>query len=157
MLRRQTSLLRWLNALDASARRMASIAGLSTSARIAWIAASISLSCPAHSGRLPTASQISSPIIYMYSTAFPMICRSTSPIPIGLTPGFLSRGTRQHDKNPSREEGLTKLVAKHREHRAIASHRRSEVSPNWYTCGARIQHHRQMVQRYQKCAVRLSE
>ena len=107
MLWKQTSLFRWLNALDVSAGRITSVAGLFTTSRIVWIVALIPLSCPAHNCKLPTASHMSSSIQqYTCSPAFAMIHHSTSPIPICLTPGFLSSGMRCHDRNASREKGL---------------------------------------------------
>ena len=59
--------------------------------------------------------------------ALPRMRLSVSPIPIGLTPGHLSRATRRQATNADRLCGSTKLVEIRLAVAAIASHRSVDV------------------------------
>ena len=62
--------------------------------------------------------------------AFPIMRWTVSPMPIGWTPGFLSRGIRRHATKASRAAGLMYDVAKRRAEQARALQRSSDASPN---------------------------
>ena len=114
---------------------------------MAWMAASIPASCPTHTCNGPVADCISSMVTF--KIAFAIILRGTSPIPIGLTPGFLFRVMRRHATKTSIPSGLTFLVDNLRATEARALHRSVEadlkdvqkpspsqrVNPGW-TCSS---------------------
>ena len=85
MFRRAVCRFSELKALHASTRMMASVFEDSKTWCIAWTAASQPDKCPAHTWRGPAASWISS--LMAVAIAFPMICQTVSPIPIGRIPG----------------------------------------------------------------------
>ena len=89
MLRSAASRLSELNALEASTRMTASVSGDSEIWRIAWTADSQPARCPAHTCKAPVASWTSSRVTT--EMALPMILLIVSPMPMGLTPGHLSR------------------------------------------------------------------
>ena len=64
--------------------------------------------CPAHTWRGPAESWMSS--VMVAAIAFPMILRTVSPIPMGRTPGHLSRAISLHAKNADNPCGSTKQV-----------------------------------------------
>ena len=72
---------------------------------IACTAASQPARCPAHSWRQPAASIIS--CLTTNNAAFAMILLEVSPLPIGLTPGFLSRAG--HSDQPTIKERLQSI------------------------------------------------
>ena len=75
---------------------------------MACIAASQPPTRPAHNCRGQVASAMSWPI--MLNTALEMIQRGSSPIAIGCTPGFLSKGTSRHATKAQRNsEGMSAL------------------------------------------------
>ena len=91
---RQLCDFRHLKALLASTRRMASVPSSSNFFLIACIEASIPPLSPAHvcKGAVACVSSGFSNVV----VALPMILLTTSPIPIGQTPGFLSKGISRH-------------------------------------------------------------
>ena len=89
---RAARLFRELNALLASARSTASFSSDSKAVRTACTAASIPEICPLHSWRHPEVSCTSG--LAMKSIALAIIHLAVSPMPIGRTPGFLSRAIR---------------------------------------------------------------
>ena len=64
--------------------------------------------------------------------ALPMMRLRVSPIPIGLTPGHLSRATRRQATNADRLWGSTKQVHRHLAVTAIASHYRQVPGSKTY-------------------------
>eukprot|EP00117_Sycon_ciliatum_P004424 scpid76622/ scgid8805/ len=62
--------------------------------------------------------------------ALPGIRRRTSPMPIGRTPGFLSKGISRQARYASRDAGSTNVVASRRAQVAIASQSSPEAPPN---------------------------
>ena len=117
-----------LNALDASTKRAASALSSQKRSRMACIAASHPATCPAQTCRGPAASAISSPM--QYKMAFARILRGTSPIPIGRTPGFLSKGINLQATKGARNVGSISKVARQRATDAKELHRPTEASPN---------------------------
>ena len=104
-LKRVASRFIWLNALDASTNIIPSVSFSSKIAFIAWKVPSHPEAKPAHSWRGPTVC-CRSGLAYFMST-LPTILLYTSAIPIGLTPGHLSRGIRRHAVYADRCLGLT--------------------------------------------------
>ena len=99
-----TFLLMVLNAFSASTSSIASALLSSNISCIAWIAASQPAACPVHNCKRPAAL-----IMYFLTiciTTFPAILRRTSPIHMGLKPGFLSYGISLQAKNTSRGVSL---------------------------------------------------
>ena len=87
-------LFRELNALEASTRSTPSVSLSVNRCLMAWIAASHPPFCPAHTCTDPAAACISS--LTIFNTDLDMMRRTTSPTPIGLTPGHLFSGIRRH-------------------------------------------------------------
>jgi len=108
MLRRATCLFMELNALDASAKSTASFSSDSKAARTACTAASIPEICPPHNWRQPDASCTSG--LAMESIALAIILLAVSPMPIGRTPGCLSRAIRRQARKDETDLGSTKEV-----------------------------------------------
>ena len=86
----------------------ASVPSLSNIHFIAWMAASAPAPYPAHVCSGPAAPFISSLMAQLIT--FPTILRSTSPTPIGLIPGFLSRGMSRDDTYVSKYVGWYEFV-----------------------------------------------
>ena len=108
MLMRVARQLRQLNALEASANITPSLSSLLKTSLMAWIATLLPHSCPAHSCMYPVARCISS--LSIPRTAFPIILLTTSPTPIGRTPGFLSRAISLQAVKEDRPSGSTYLA-----------------------------------------------
>ena len=112
-----------LKALSASTNRTASHSSSAKTSAIACTKASHPPRCPAHNWRSPADSMIS--VLQLRTTALPMIRLKTSPIPIGLRPGFLSRGISFEANSAARE--LSSLQNRFRHNFlvnvAIASHK----------------------------------
>ena len=95
-----------LKALLASTNKIPSVEVFEKSFCMACIAASQPPTRPAHNCSGQVASAMSWPI--MLNTALEMIRRGSSPIAIGLTPGFLSKGTSLHVTKAQRNsEGMS--------------------------------------------------
>ena len=93
MLWRATCLFKELKALLALARSKASLPSDSKADRTVCTAASIPEICPPHNWTQPQASCTF--VLTICSTALAMICLAVSPMPIGRTPGFLSRAIKR--------------------------------------------------------------
>ena len=107
-LMRVAHLLRQLSALEASANKTPSLSSLLKTSFMAWIVTSLTHSYPAHSCMYPVArctSSLSSP-----RTAFSITLLTTSPTPIGYTPGFLSRAISLQAVKENRPLGSTYSV-----------------------------------------------
>ena len=102
---RVTWRFRELKALVASMRRTASASLESKAALTVCTAASIPPICPPHIWRQPEASWMSG--FTTDNTALAIIRRAVSPMPIGRTPGFLSRAMSRQARKAEREFGLT--------------------------------------------------
>ena len=98
---RNTFLLIELNAFDASTNKTASADLSSYIARIACINDSHPASCPAQNCSDPTDCITS--FLRCETITFRAMRRSTSPTPIGLSPGFLSRGINQFARKASKD------------------------------------------------------
>ena len=90
MLWRAACLFMALKTFEASTSRIASVWSNVKISLIACTAASHPASCPAQVCKGPAAACISS--LTVFSTALAIICRGTSPIPIGLHPELLFIG-----------------------------------------------------------------
>ena len=117
-----------LNALDASTRIMASVSGASKTWRIAWTAASQPDICPAHTWSGPAASWMS--LLMTAAIAFPMIRRTVSPTPIGLTPGHLSKAMSRQATKADSPLGSTKQEQIRLAVEARESHRSADAVLN---------------------------
>ena len=124
MFKSATFLLRLLKAFDASTIKTASHDSSSKIAVMAWTAASAPASWPAHSFRGPAAFRTSAFVTAI--TAMPTIRRTTSQIPIGRTPGFLSKGINRQARKASKPCGSTESVQRRRAHLANAEQRSLE-------------------------------
>ena len=78
-------------------------------------------------------------ILRKLDTVFPRMRRRTSPIPIGLTPGFLSSGMSLHASNELIDLGSTYSVHNLLHMRATASHASIEHLPNDFEQRIRLQ------------------
>ena len=114
-----------LKAFLASMRRMAWVSLSSKMALIACTAASHPLSSPAHNLIEPVVSSIS--CLMMESTALLIILLLHSPIPMGLTSGFLSKEASLLATRAVSPEGLTYSVHIRMAHSAKESHRSPEA------------------------------
>ena len=99
--------LKVLKAFEASTMIVASTSGVSSSSRMACPEASHSASCPAHSWSGPATAWISS--FKVVRMALLMMLRAVSPIPMGLTPGHLSRAIRRQAVKAVRPLDLHKI------------------------------------------------
>ena len=97
-----------LNAFVASTNSIASLLSDSKEDLAACKAASIPNICPPQSCIQPEASWIS--VLTMDRTALAIILRAVSPMPIGRTPGFLSRAMSLQAKKGAISFGLTYIV-----------------------------------------------
>ena len=88
-------LLRALKAFSASISSMASVSGFSNSFLNLWRAYSIPHFWPRQSWKF-FPRFLRSHFIH-WVIVFPIMLLKTSPIPMGRTPGFLSRGIRRHE------------------------------------------------------------
>ena len=119
--------LRTLKAFWASARRTPSVPSSLKMLFMAWTAASLPPCWPEASCRGPAASMIS--LFRCWTTLLPTIRRSISPMPMGLTPGFLFRAMRRHDKRGYTEAGSTREVHSLRVISAMECARASDSLP----------------------------
>ena len=110
-----------LNALLASTRITASVSCALNISLMEWMAASAPPFKPAADCNGPAASCMSS--LSTHPITFPTIRRSTFPIPMGRTPGFLFNGMRRHERNASMDLGSTIVPAKFLASLAISSRR----------------------------------
>ena len=108
MLMRVARLLRQLNALEASANKTPWLPSLLKTSLMAWIAALLPHSCPAHNCIYPVARCTSS--LRIPRTAFPMVLLTVSPIPMGHTPGFLSKAISLQAVKEDKPSGSTYSV-----------------------------------------------
>ena len=76
---------------------------------IAWMAASLPVSCPVHNCKRPA--PLITYLLTICITTFPAILRRISPIHICLKPGFLSNGISLQAKNASRDVSLVSEVS----------------------------------------------
>ena len=104
MLWRATLRFSELNALVASARRMASLLSESRHLLAACTAASMPDNCPPQSWMQPDASWMS--CLIKDRVALAIILRAVSPMPIGRTPGFLSSAMSRHARKGAIRGGL---------------------------------------------------
>ena len=93
MFRKASCLLSSLKALIASTSSTPPFSESSKTDVRAEAADSQDARCPAHCWYVPAASSSSDEIVQ--SMLLEMILRATSPLPIGLTPGFLSKTSRR--------------------------------------------------------------
>lgn len=105
MLWRAACLFMALKVFEASTSRIASVSLNVKISLIACTAASHPPSCPAQVCKGPAAACISS--LTVFSIALAIIRRGTSPIPIGLTPGFLFSGISRQATKAARPSGWT--------------------------------------------------
>ena len=108
MLCKAAALFSALNALLASINSIASVSGSSQIFHMASIEASVPPRNPAHVWSGAVAATISGCRSYTVNEL--IILLNTSPIPIGRTPGFLSRGMRQPATKARRNFGFTCTV-----------------------------------------------
>ena len=113
-----------LNALAASRNRTACTSRDSKTWFIACTAASHLASCPAQSWTVPATAWMSSSTMEMI--ALLIFLQDTSPIPMGLTYGHLSKAIRRHAMSGCRAMESTYDEQIHRATRAKASQRSAE-------------------------------
>ena len=116
-----TCLFKLLNAFEASIKRMPSVFSASNTYLIAYTAASHPPSCPQQSWKGPAAFFTSS--LTTVEIDLPMILLSTSQMPIGRTPGFLSKGINRHARYAVNKAGSTNCVASLRDTAAMEAHK----------------------------------
>ena len=108
MFKRAAWRLRELKALEASTNKIPSVPSSAKISLIEWTAASQPARWPAHNWRQPEASMTS--CFTTRKTALAMIRLEVSPMPMGLTPGFLSRAIKRQFKRGCKASGSVKEV-----------------------------------------------